>query len=123
MPMAVSLFDNALNIGWIDLSFNLLPNIDPVLTQFENLKILYLHGNVIGELKEVNKLANLKKLLKLTLHGNEIEKIKGYRYYVLSTIPTLVNLDFSRVTKGDVVTTKTWRENNRADKPKKVQYF
>ncbi|BFZ14832.1 hypothetical protein BsWGS_17871 [Bradybaena similaris] len=120
MSLAVSLFDNVTNIEWIDLSFNMLSNIEPVLTEFINLKILYLHGNNISELKEVNKLSSLKKLWKLTLHGNEIDKIKGYRQYVLSTIPTLVNLDFSTVTKGDVITAKTWQGFYNAQKPKKI---
>nr|KAG5698533.1 hypothetical protein BaRGS_023236 [Batillaria attramentaria] len=66
-------------IGWIDLSFNQLPNIDPVLLQFENLQILYLHANAITDIKEADKLAGLKKLRKLTLHGNEIENVKGQR--------------------------------------------
>ncbi|CAG5120945.1 unnamed protein product [Candidula unifasciata] len=119
-PLAMSLFDHIGRIGWIDLSFNLLSTIDPVLTEFTNLAILYLHGNNITELKEVNKLASLKKLWKLTLHGNDIDKIKGYRQYVLSTIPTLVNLDFSTVTKGDRVTAGTWQAFNSAQRSKRI---
>lgn len=46
--------------------------------------------------------------------------MQGYRQYVLSTIPTLVNLDFSTVTKGDVITAKTWQASNMAQKPKKI---
>ena len=40
------------------------------------MEILYLHGNSISNIKEVDKLANLSGLRKLTLHGNEIEKEK-----------------------------------------------
>jgi Leucine-rich repeat (LRR) protein len=47
-----------------------------VLYEFENLEILYLHANHITNVKEVDKLGNFKKLKKLTLHGNEIEKEK-----------------------------------------------
>ena len=47
-----------------------------VLLEFKNLEILYLHGNSISNIKEVDKLANLSGLRKLTLHGNEIEKEK-----------------------------------------------
>jgi Leucine-rich repeat (LRR) protein len=47
-----------------------------VLYEFENLEILYLHANHISNIKEVDKFVNLKKLKKLTLHANEIEKEK-----------------------------------------------
>ncbi|CAL1537980.1 unnamed protein product [Lymnaea stagnalis] len=120
--IAASLFDNPANISWIDLSFNLLENIDPALIQFENLKILYLHGNNIGDMKEVNKLTSLKKLMKLTLHGNDIENIKGYRFFVLATLPNLINFDFSRVTKGDRVTATTFKGFYNPDKPKKIKH-
>ncbi|KAI8798777.1 leucine-rich repeat-containing protein 51 [Biomphalaria glabrata] len=121
MYIASARFKNPLNISWIDLSFNFLPNIDPVLTQFENLKILYLHGNEISDLKEINKLASCPKLTKLTLHGNAIENIKGYRFFVLAALPNLVNFDFSIVTKGDKVTAKTFKMFYNPDKPKKLK--
>nr|XP_017205352.1 transmembrane O-methyltransferase homolog isoform X2 [Oryctolagus cuniculus] len=66
------------NLAWIDLSFNDLTSIDPVLTTFFNLSVLYLHGNSIQRLGEVNKLAVLPRLRSLTLHGNPIEEEKGY---------------------------------------------
>ena len=50
-----------------------------VLTTFFNLSVLYLHGNSIQRLGEVNKLAALPRLRSLTLHGNPIEEEKGYR--------------------------------------------
>uniref|UniRef100_A0A5F8GIH2 Leucine-rich repeat-containing protein 51 n=1 Tax=Monodelphis domestica TaxID=13616 RepID=A0A5F8GIH2_MONDO len=68
------------NLAWIDLSFNDLPNIDPVLTTFLNLSVIYLHGNCMHRLTEVDKLSNLPKLRSLTLHGNPIEEEKGYRW-------------------------------------------
>lgn len=109
----------AASIGWIDLSFNALTTIDPVLLEFENLEILYLHANHISNIKEVDKLTNMKKLQKLTLHGNEIEKEKGYRLYVLSTVPWLRNFDFSGVTKCEHRTAITWRQMNNPEKKKK----
>ncbi|XP_059564631.1 transmembrane O-methyltransferase homolog isoform X3 [Myotis daubentonii] len=66
------------NLAWIDLSFNDLPSIDPVLTTLFNLSVLYLHGNSIQRLGEVNKLATLPRLRSLTLHGNPMEEEKGY---------------------------------------------
>ncbi|KAH9505689.1 hypothetical protein Btru_055507 [Bulinus truncatus] len=121
LSIASARFKNPNNISWIDLSFNFLTIIDPVLIQFENLKILYLHGNDISDLKEVNKLSACPKLTKLTLHGNEIEKIKGYRFLVLAILPNLINLDFSIVTKGDKMTAKTFKNFYNPDKSKKVK--
>ncbi|XP_053161336.1 leucine-rich repeat-containing protein 51 isoform X4 [Hemicordylus capensis] len=106
-------------IYWIDLSFNDLPIIDPVLTTFYNLRTLNLHGNSIQHLSEVDKLAILPNLRSLTLHGNPVEEEKGYRSYVLSTLPQLKSFDFSGVTKLDRSTASVWRRMNI--KPKKVR--
>ncbi|XP_005096936.1 leucine-rich repeat-containing protein 51 [Aplysia californica] len=121
MSIAEMLFQNPSSIGWIDLSFNSLTHIDPVLTQFENLKILYLHGNSIEDVKEVNKLAVLPRLIKLCLHGNPMENVKGYRQYVLSFVPNLVVFDFSRVTKADRATANTWKNFNNPQRQKKIK--
>ncbi|XP_031243498.1 leucine-rich repeat-containing protein 51 isoform X4 [Mastomys coucha] len=107
------------NLAWIDLSFNDLITIDPVLTTFFNLSVLYLHGNSIHRLGEVNKLAALPRLRSLTLHGNPIEEEKGYRQYVLCNLPHLTTFDFSGVTKADRSTAEVWKRMNI--KPKKVR--
>ncbi|XP_018430491.1 PREDICTED: leucine-rich repeat-containing protein 51 [Nanorana parkeri] len=73
------LLNDPSHLCWIDLSFNYLPNIDPVLTTYCHLSVLNLHGNSICQLTEVDKLATLPKLKSLTLHGNPIEVEKGYR--------------------------------------------
>uniref|UniRef100_A0A096N9B6 Leucine-rich repeat-containing protein 51 n=2 Tax=Papio anubis TaxID=9555 RepID=A0A096N9B6_PAPAN len=77
--VASQLLEHPENLAWIDLSFNDLTSIDPVLTTFFNLSVLYLHGNSIQHLGEVNKLAVLPRLRSLTLHGNPMEEEKGYR--------------------------------------------
>lgn len=107
------------DISWIDLSFNDLSTIDPVLTTYYNLRNLNLHGNSIQQLSEVDKLAVLPHLRSLTLHGNPIEEEKGYRSYVLSTLPHLKSFDFSGVTKLDRSTANVWRRMNI--KPKVVR--
>lgn len=107
------------NLAWIDLSFNDLSTIDPVLTTFSNLSVLYLHGNSIQRLGEVNKLAVLPRLRSLTLHGNAVEEEKGYRQYVLCTLPHLTTFDFSGVTKADRTTAQVWKSMNM--KSKKVR--
>ncbi|XP_012600412.2 leucine-rich repeat-containing protein 51 isoform X4 [Microcebus murinus] len=107
------------NLAWIDLSFNDLTSIDPVLTTFCNLSVIYLHGNSIHRLSEVNKLAVLPRLRSLTLHGNPMEEEKGYRQYVLCTLPRITTLDFSGITKADRTTAEVWKRMNI--KPKKVK--
>ncbi|KAL0629565.1 Leucine-rich repeat-containing protein 51 [Plecturocebus cupreus] len=117
--VASKLLEHPENLAWIDLSFNDLTSIDPVLTTFFNLSILYLHGNSIQRLGEVNKLAVLPRLRSLTLHGNPMEEEKGYRQYVLCTLPRITMFDFSGVTKADRTTAEVWKRMNI--KPKKAR--
>nr|XP_056714626.1 leucine-rich repeat-containing protein 51 [Euleptes europaea] len=113
------LLEHPEDIYWIDLSFNDLPTIDSVLTTYYNLRNLNLHGNSIHKLSDVDKLAVLPHLRSLTLHGNPIEEEKGYRSYVISTLPNLKSFDFSTITKLDRSTAAVWRRMNI--KPKKIR--
>ncbi|KAG8436500.1 hypothetical protein GDO86_007557 [Hymenochirus boettgeri] len=99
-------------LSWIDLSFNNLSAIDSVLTGYCNLSILNLHGNSIRQFSQVDKLAALPNLKRLTLHGNPIDEEQSYRSYVLSVLPQLKSLDFCAVSKQDRVTANTWRRMN-----------
>ncbi|XP_067841711.1 leucine rich repeat containing 51 [Heptranchias perlo] len=96
-----NLFVEPNRLFWIDLSFNSFSSIDPILILCRNLQILNLHGNQILELFEVDKLASLPHLRSLTLHGNPVELMKGYRSYMVGNIPQLKSLDFSTITKQD----------------------
>lgn len=98
------------DLEWIDLSFNHLGGIDKVLLEYKNVKVLYLHGNDIEDIKEINKLAGLPFLKTLTLHGNLIEGVKGYRQYVIQALPRLEFLDFSRITKADREKATNWKK-------------
>jgi len=49
---------------------------EKVFCEFPSLQILYLHGNAIKDIKEVDKLAKLKSLRKLALHGNSLHTTK-----------------------------------------------
>lgn len=51
-----------------------------VLCELHELRVLYLHGNSIWNLLEVDKLGELQYLHTITLHGNTIETHKGYRW-------------------------------------------
>jgi Leucine-rich repeat (LRR) protein len=54
------------------------------LIHLPEVNALYLHSNNISNIQEVDKLASLKHLTKLTLHGNPIENIKVLYIYVPS---------------------------------------
>jgi len=88
-------------ITWIDLSFNNLRAIDPAFREFEQLQILYLHGNSIEDIHEVDKLSELPSLKKLALHGNAMETTKHYRLYVLAHCPQVISFDMNTVTKAE----------------------
>lgn len=55
----------------------------------------------------------LNKLYSLTLHGNPIEEVRGYRQRVLSTLPNLKNLDFTNVTTSDLESIENSRNKGR----------
>jgi len=111
--VASQLFADADEVAWLDLSFNELTKVDDILLTFPNLQILYLHGNQIGDMKEVEKLAKISTLKKLSLHGNPVENEKGYKYQFMALLPTVQTLDFSRVTKADRKTAATLEVMNK----------
>uniref|UniRef100_A0A8C6SUW8 Leucine-rich repeat-containing protein 51 n=1 Tax=Neogobius melanostomus TaxID=47308 RepID=A0A8C6SUW8_9GOBI len=94
------------HLGWLDLSFNKLERIDPVLCEMRELRVLYLHGNSIWNLSEVDKMGQLPHLHTITLHGNSIENTRGYRAHVIAVLPELKTLDFSAVTPDERVMSK-----------------
>lgn len=54
--------------------------LDQILCELTELRVLYLHGNAIWNVSEVDKLRGLQCLHTITLHGNAIETEKGYRW-------------------------------------------
>mmetsp|Transcript_11106 Transcript_11106/g.21757 ORF Transcript_11106/g.21757 Transcript_11106/m.21757 type:complete len:293 (+) Transcript_11106:1271-2149(+) len=99
------------NLGWIDLSHNRLTALTVDLASFPLLGSLYLHANYISDLREIKKLKGAP-LRSLTLYGNSIEQLRGYRLYVIGVLPQLKNLDSSLITKlerdNSVVMTETF---------------
>lgn len=71
--------------------------------------MLYLHGNNIYVASQVDKLASLRKLKSLTLHGNPVEVSPGYRHYVICTLPQLQTFDFSGITIAERSTAQIWQ--------------
>lgn len=102
-----NLLENPTQLSWLDLAFNYLTSIDKVILQYPEIKVLNLHGNSIEKIAEVDKLSALSHLRSLTLHGNPVEDTKGYRDYIISKIPQLEKLDFSKITKADRECSKT----------------
>lgn len=96
------------NLQWVDLSFNQLNTIDPALLQFQQLKALYLHGNLIRTLPSVERLRKLPKLISLTLNGNPIECSKVYRVYIVGALQSLRALDHSTITEDELQSAGAW---------------
>lgn len=103
-------FDNPTQLQWIDLSGNAISSIkETVFAPYRNIITLHLHGNALSRYSDIDHLAKcLPRLHSLTLHGNPLEEKKHYRNYVISAIPTLMQLDFSSITPGDREKAETW---------------
>ncbi|XP_014782438.1 leucine-rich repeat-containing protein 51 [Octopus bimaculoides] len=99
--MVQAYFQFPTDLAWLDLSFNYLKTISSQMYRCPNLQILYMHGNAISNLNDIDNLVPLTKLTKLTLHGNPIEQIQNYRIIVISRLLTLREFDFSCVSLSD----------------------
>lgn len=114
---------------WLDLSYNYLEKIeDEIVNNFPCLTTLYLHGCYILNLEEVRKLNTLQDLHTLTLYGNPLEQIKGYRMWVLGVMylqsVSLKKLDQVVITKKEFDAVCVWNEGlmkNASQKLKKLQ--
>lgn len=112
-------------IQWLDLSHNMLEAIHPDICELKYLKILYLHANFIKSLSKVTVLSKCKCLMNLTLHGNPIEQIKGYRFFIIEMMPCLEKLDFTLVSEKelDIVHFRgSWNGEKRNKSGKIVKY-
>ncbi|CAF4390703.1 unnamed protein product, partial [Rotaria sp. Silwood2] len=109
---------NAFSI--LDLSFNLFTEIPIAITQFSSLKHFYFHKNLLGNLKDIEKLVSLKELTHLTLYLNPIEDDVPYlRLYVLSLLPGLQSFNRAPITKGDLRISGIWQQMNKTLRPKR----
>ncbi|KAF5283113.1 hypothetical protein FQA39_LY17420 [Lamprigera yunnana] len=87
-----------MKLGWLDISYNFIPEIDVMLAKLQSLSILYLHGNLISNIDQVLRLYPLKNLKSVTFHGNPISESPEYRTYVTTYLPQVRTLDFSAIT-------------------------
>ena len=98
----LQVLENPENLTWLDLSFNKLTSLSTEISEFSNLKILYLHGNFLKDLNKVlQTLKKLPQLYNLTLHGNPLVEHKKYRMRILSCLTQLRSLDFTNITVSD----------------------
>ena len=105
-------------IQWLDLSHNHIRDIHKDIQKLVFLKILYLHANYITEIDHVKTLVGCNCLINVTLHGNSIEHIKGYRHFIIEMLPKLEKLDFTLVSEKelDVIHFKGSRNGEIRDK-------
>ena len=89
-------------IQWIDISRNKLTDIHRDICELPYLKILYVHGNNIQEIEKVTALGNCKSLTALTLYGNPIDHIKGYRNFIIEMCPLLEKLDGAVISEKEL---------------------
>jgi len=95
-------------LEWLDLSFNFLTTVEPVLLKYPNLKAIYMHGNKIKQLASVEKLAKLENLMSLTMNGNPIENNASYRVFIVAAVPQLKSLDHSTITADEQEMADDW---------------
>ena len=89
-------------IQWIDISRNKLTSIHRDMCELHYVKILYVHGNNIQEIEKVTALGNCKSLTALTLYGNPMDHIKGYRNFIIEMCPLLEKLDGAVISEKEL---------------------
>ena len=89
-------------IQWVDISRNKLTSIHKDICELPYLKILYFHGNNIQEIGKVTALGQCKSLTSLTLYGNPMDHIKGYRNFIIEMCPLLEKLDGAVISEKEL---------------------
>lgn len=70
------------------------------------------------DITELDKLKQLHQLTNLAVHGNPMEKINGFRHYLLKNFPILRQLNFGGISKADKQTAEVFMRSNK--KPMKL---
>ncbi|VUZ45042.1 unnamed protein product, partial [Hymenolepis diminuta] len=85
---------------YLNLALNNIETIEN-LEGCESLRKLELTVNFIGDLVSVDNLINLEHLEELYLIGNPCTEYKGYREFVIATLPQLKILDGEEIGKAE----------------------
>ena len=90
---------------WLDLSFNMIARLEQTDfgSPFDQVRTLYLHGNKLSDIASTMKALSDLPLKSLTLNGNPLQGIDGYRKAVLKSLPKLRIFDTCVVSHNDVV--------------------
>lgn len=106
IPIPKKFIDNNMDriyfIQKLNLSENNITFIHKDITLMPNLKILDLGHNLISDLNKVTELQNMEKLMFLTLRGNKICMIRGYRQFIIELCPVLSQLDSAEVSEKEL---------------------
>ena len=94
--------DKIFFIQKLNLSENNISFIHKDITLMPNLKILDLANNLISDLNKVTELQNIQKLMFLTLRGNKICLIRGYRQFIIELCPVLSQLDSAEISEKEL---------------------
>jgi len=80
------------------LANNRISRIDAALGQFlPALKCLVLTNNKLSTLADLESLADLPTLTHVSLLGNPVVKVAHYREFIISKLPLLKSLDFTKI--------------------------
>ena len=106
VPIPKNIIDNNMDriyfIQKLNLSENNITFIHKDITLMPNLKILDLGNNLISDMNKVTELQNIEKLMFLTLRGNKICMIKGYRQFIIELCPVLSQLDSAEISEKEL---------------------
>lgn len=101
-------------LEYLNLSMNNIELIEN-FEQLESLEKLDLTLNFIGNLKSVENLRQNVNLRELTLVGNCCADYKGYRSFVIATLPQLRSLDGVEIKRSDRIIGNKEYDEIRAD--------
>lgn len=102
------------NLEYLNLSLNNIEIIEH-LQALESLKKLDLTLNFIGNLQSVENLRANYNLRELILTGNYCANYRGYRNFVIATLPQLNSLDGIEIKRSDRIIANREYENCRRE--------
>ena len=105
----------------LDLSSNRLTTFESLERGWPNLTQLVADNNQIEVLADVFRLSRLSRLNNLSLIGNPVTRIEGYRHIVLALLPNLEALDRMPVTPEDKLESQKYCRRSFAFLPTVIQ--